>query len=77
MHASAVMNEQLVVEDGPQARHGVADGRLAHGKTLRSTHQTALLIDRFEDRQEVQIYASEIEHVNIRCTNYQVDVIDR
>ena len=77
MHASAVTNEQLVVEDGSQARHGVADGRLAHGKTLRSTSQTALLIDRLEDRQEVQIDASEIEQVNIRCMNYQVDVIAR
>lgn len=65
MHASAVTNEQLIVEDGSKACHGIADGRLAHGKTLRGVRQAALLIDRIEDRQEVQIDTSEIEHVNI------------
>ncbi|WP_275946421.1 hypothetical protein [Variovorax sp. dw_954] len=77
MHAPAVTNEQLVVEYGSQARHSVADGRLAHGKALRGTRQASLLIDRLENRHEVQIDTSEIEHVNIWCTNYQVDVMDR
>jgi len=75
MDASPVTDKELIAKDASQARHSVADGRLAHGKTLCGDRQALRLVDRLEDRQEVQINSSEIDHVNIRPANCQVDII--
>jgi len=61
MDASPVTHKELIAKDASQARHSVADGWLAHRKTLCGNRQALRLVDRLEDRQEVQINSSEIE----------------
>jgi hypothetical protein len=77
MDASPVTDKELISKDASQARHSVADGWLAHGKTLCGNRQALRLVDRLEDRQEVQINSSKIDHVNIRPPISQVDIIAR
>ena len=54
--------EQLILEETAEAIHGVAHRRLGHGEPLRRAGEAAFFVSGFEDRKQVQIDTSQIEH---------------
>src|SRR6185369_10271278 len=62
LDALRLSNEELVAEDGAQPRHRVADRGLRHREAACRARQVALLVSCFEDRQQVEIDTTQVDH---------------
>ncbi|MNV86243.1 hypothetical protein D3C71_1802580 [compost metagenome] len=71
LHAAAGAHEQRVVEQVAQARQGRADGGLAEEQFFRGTGHAALVHQRFEHDQQVEVYTTQVVSIH-RCASPKV-----
>jgi len=64
LHAAPGPHEQRIVEQRTQARQRGADGRLAEEELFCRARDAALVHQRFEDDQQVQIHAAQVVAVH-------------